>query len=127
MSDPALSALPRLLAEDDAVVAVASGRAEVVAVPEAARPIFAAAVHRLAGVRPVLVAVPTVAEAERIAGDLVPMLGADQVELFPAWETLPFERVSPTLETMGRRLRVMWRLREGGDTAPAVVVSSLNL
>ena len=33
-------------------------------------------------------------------------LGAGEVELFPAWETLPFERVSPSLETMGRRLRV---------------------
>ena len=126
MPEPALAALPRLLAEDAAVTAVASGRAEVVAVPEAARPIFAAAVHRLAGVRPVLVAVPTVAEAERIAGDLIPMLGADQVELFPAWETLPFERVSPALETMGRRLRVMWRLREGGETAPAVVVAPVR-
>ncbi|MEP6625674.1 MAG: transcription-repair coupling factor [Acidimicrobiia bacterium] len=126
MSDPALGALPRLLAEEDAVVAVASGRADVVAVAESARPIFAAAVQRLAGVRPVLVAVPTVAEAERVAGDLVPMLGADQVELFPAWETLPFERVSPALETMGRRLRVMWRLREGGDQAPAVVVAPVR-
>ena len=126
MPEPALAALPRLLAEDAAVTEVASGRAEVVAVPEAARPIFAAAVHRLAGVRPVLVAVPTVAEAERIAGDLIPMLGADQVELFPAWETLPFERVSPALETMGRRLRVMWRLRVGGETAPAVVVAPVR-
>jgi transcription-repair coupling factor (superfamily II helicase) len=126
MPDPALSALPRLLATDDAVVAVASGRADVVAVPDAARPLFAAAVHELAGIRPVLVAVPTAAEAERIAGDLVPMLGRDQVELFPAWETLPFERVSPALETMGRRLRVMWRLREGGDAAPAVVVAPVR-
>ena len=33
-------------------------------------------------------------------------LGDDAVELFPAWETLPFERVSPGVETMGRRLRV---------------------
>ena len=45
-------------------------------------------------------------------------LGADEVELFPAWETLPFERVSPGVETMGRRLRVMWRLRDGRATAP---------
>ncbi len=126
MPEPALFELPRLLAEDPAVLAVASGRADVVAVPEAARPIFAAAVQRLAGIRPVLVAVPTAAEAERIAGDLVPMLGADAVELFPAWETLPFERVSPALETMGRRLRVMWRLREGGDAAPAVVVAPVR-
>ncbi len=126
MPEPALFELPRLLAEDAAVLAVASGRADVVAVAEAARPIFAAAVQRLAGIRPVLVAVPTAAEAERIAGDLVPMLGADAVELFPAWETLPFERVSPALETMGRRLRVMWRLREGGDAAPAVVVAPVR-
>ncbi len=69
---------------------------------------------------------PTAAEAERLAGDLVPMLGADAVELFPAWETLPFERVSPALETMGRRLRIMWRLREGGDRAPAVVVAPVR-
>ncbi|MGZ6910501.1 MAG: transcription-repair coupling factor [Acidimicrobiia bacterium] len=126
MPDVPLRGLPRLLATDPAVTAVASGRAEVVAVPDAARPLFAAAVHQLASVRPVLVAVPTVAEAERIAGDLVPMLGRDDVELFPAWETLPFERVSPALETMGRRLRVIWRLREGGDAAPAVVVAPVR-
>ena len=126
MPDHALAALPRLLSTDDAVVAVASGRVEVVAVPDAARPLFAAAVHELAGIRPVLVAVPTVAEAERIAGDLVPMLGRDDVELFPAWETLPFERVSPALETMSRRLRVMARLRAGGDVAPAVVVAPVR-
>ena len=58
-------------------------------------------------------AVPTGAEAERLAHDLGQFLGADEVEQFPAWETLPFERVSPGLETMGRRLRVMWRLRPG--------------
>ena len=36
--------------------------------------------------------------------------------VFPAWETLPFERVSPSIETMGRRLRVLWRLRTGDPT-----------
>jgi transcription-repair coupling factor (superfamily II helicase) len=123
---PPLSGLPRLLADDPGVVAVASRSHEVVAVSEAARAVFAAGLHRLTGARPLLLAVPTAAEAERIAGDLVPMLGADQVELFPAWETLPFERVSPGLETMGRRLRIMWRLREGGEGAPAVVVAPVR-
>jgi hypothetical protein len=60
MPEHPLAGLPRLLTSDDAVVAVASGRADVVAVPDAARPLFAAAVHELAGIRPVLVAVPTV-------------------------------------------------------------------
>ena len=122
----ALAELPGLLANDPCVLVVASGRADVVAVPEAARPIFAAALHQLSGARPILLAVPTAAEAERIAGDLTAMLGEGEVELFPAWETLPFERVSPALETMGRRLRVMWRLREGGAGAPAVVVAPVR-
>jgi transcription-repair coupling factor (superfamily II helicase) len=69
--------------------------------------------------------VPTGAEAERLAGDLREYLGADAVELFPAWETLPFERVSPSLETMGRRLRVLWRLRSE-DHAPTVVVAPVR-
>jgi transcription-repair coupling factor (superfamily II helicase) len=118
--------LARLLADDPGVVAVATRSHDVVAVSEAARAVFTAGLHRLTGARPLLLAVPTAAEAERIAGDLVPMLGADQVELFPAWETLPFERVSPGLETMGRRLRIMWRLREGGEGAPAVVVAPVR-
>ena len=99
---------------------------EVVAVSEAARALFTAGIHRLTGAGSILLAVPTAAEAERLAGDLVPMLGAEAVELFPAWETLPFERVSPALETMGRRLRIMWRLREGGERAPAVVVAPVR-
>ncbi|MGZ4753757.1 MAG: transcription-repair coupling factor [Acidimicrobiia bacterium] len=126
MTSAPLSELPRLLAEDPSVGAVASGRSDVVAVSEAARALFTAGIHRLTGARPILLAVPTAAEAERLAGDLVPMLGADEVELFPAWETLPFERVSPALETMGRRLRIMWRLREGGERAPAVVVAPVR-
>ena len=42
--------------------------------------------------------------------------------MFPAWETLPFERVSPSVETMGRRLRTMWRLRDP-ERAPRVLVA----
>jgi transcription-repair coupling factor (superfamily II helicase) len=126
VTDAPLADLPRLLADDPALLAAVSGRADVLAVPEAARALFAAALHRVGGARPVVLAVPTAAEAERIAGDLRPMLGAAAVELFPAWETLPFERVSPALETMGRRLRVIWRLRRGGDDAPAVVVAPVR-
>ena len=84
-------------------------------------------VASLAGVttrRPLLLAVPTGAEAERLVRDLTQFLGPDEVEHFPAWETLPFERVSPSFETMGRRLRVMWRLRSGAP--PAVVVAPVR-
>ena len=50
---------------------------------------------------------------------------AGQVAVFPAWETLPFERVSPSVETMGRRLELLWRLRDP-ERCPAVIVTGVR-
>src|SRR4051794_25091021 len=104
---PPLAGLAPLLAEEPALRAVVN-RQPAVAVPDAARAVFVAALADVTIRRPLLLAVPTGAEAERLVRDLGQFLGAGEVELFPAWETLPFERVSPSFETMGRRLRVMW-------------------
>jgi len=120
---PALATLVPLLADDPAVRAVIS-RDPTVAVPDAARALFVASVAHVTSRRPILLAVPTGTEAERLVRDLGEYLGPGEVEYFPAWETLPFERVSPSLETMGRRLRVMWRLHQG--TPPAVVVAPVR-
>jgi transcription-repair coupling factor (superfamily II helicase) len=60
--------------------------------------------------------------ANEVAEDLASFLGADAVELFPAWETLPFERVSPAVHTMGARMRTMWRLRTANEQ-PTVIVA----
>ena len=120
---PPLAGLAPLLAEEPALRAVI-GRQSTVAVPDAARGLFVAALAGVTSRRPLLLAVPTGNEAERLVRDLGQFLGAGEVELFPAWETLPFERVSPSFETMGRRLRVMWRLRSG--TPPAVVVAPVR-
>src|SRR5262245_59447727 len=116
-----LGHLPALLRDEPALAALAQGGARAVAVPDAARALTIAGLAHLTARRPVLVAVPTQNEAERLAADLRQFLGGflgggrpeggPVVESFPAWETLPFERVSPNVETMGRRLRVMWRLR----------------
>ena len=115
---PPLAGLTQLLADDPTIVAASAGQGHTVAVPEPARAIFTATLAGATARRPVLLAVPTRAEAERIAGDLRQYLGDDAVELFPAWETLPFERVSPATETMARRLRVIWRLRVGAQEQP---------
>ena len=72
--------------------------------------------------QPVLVAVPTTSDAERLAADLRLYLGADDVLVFPAWETLPFERVSPSIEAMGQRLRTLWHLQDP-DQSPRVIVA----
>jgi transcription-repair coupling factor (superfamily II helicase) len=95
------------------------------AVPEAARPIAIAALSQLGGRRPLLVACPTGSDAGQLYDDLVQFVGAGDVALFPAWETLPFERVSPSVETMGRRLEVLWRMRTSGQV-PAVIVTGVR-
>src|SRR4029077_18547446 len=102
------------------------GRARPIAVPEPARALLAATLARATARRPIVLAVPTGVEAERIAADLREYLGDDAVELFPAWETLPFERVSPATETMGRRLRVIWRLRAGGEHLTQAIVAPVR-
>ena len=54
-----------------------------------------------------------------VVGDL-----RDPVVVFPAWETLPFERVSPDVGTMGRRLGVLWHLLGDAPSRPRIVVAS---
>src|SRR5580658_8454429 len=88
------------------------------AVPDAATAFVLAGVARLSDRRPMLVVTATVRDAERMAHDLATFLGQGAVELFPAWDTLPFERVSPEVTTMGQRLRLLWHLGVTG-TGPA--------
>ncbi len=42
-------------------------------------------------------------------------LGAEAVALFPSWETLPHERLSPRSDTVGQRLSVLRRLAHPDD------------
>ena len=121
-----LASLLRTLRSDETFHDLAGLRSAVVAVPEAARAWAVAGMVEASGRRPTLVATPTGADAQRLADDLSSLLGPEAVEVFPAWETLPFERVSPGVETMGRRLRVMWRLQEGGEGAPRVVIAPVR-
>ncbi len=69
-----------------------------------------------------LVVVPGERDAEELADDLALFL--DDVTLAPAWETLPFEHVSPNIATMARRAVARHRLQRGGG--PAVVVASVR-
>ena len=120
-----LADLPAALRDEPALAQVLGRTSATVAVPEAARALVTAGLAGLTQRRPIVLAVPTSTEAERLAHDLAAYLGDERVELFPAWETLPFERVSPGVETMGRRLRVLWRLRDH-ERAPDVVVASVR-
>ena len=120
-----LSDLIALLDDEPALGAVLGRRDGTLVIPEPARAITIAGLTARTDRQPVIVAVPTTAEAERLAHDLSVLLGPDEVDLFPAWETLPFERVSPAVDTMGRRSKVLWRLHDP-ERAPRVVVSAVR-
>ena len=117
--------LPPLLARHPGLAGLAGASSAVLAVAEPARAFAIAGLAGLTRRHPLVVAVPTSPDAERLAHDLRAFLGDDEVDVFPAWETLPFERVSPSTETMGRRLRAIWRLREPGRM-PRVLVAPVR-
>ncbi|HEX7269631.1 MAG TPA: transcription-repair coupling factor, partial [Streptosporangiaceae bacterium] len=103
--------------------------------PPALRPFLAAALTGLPGDeggrarqdrRFVLAVTATAREAEELTDGLSSLLPGEQVAYFPAWETLPHERISPGSETCGRRLAVLRRLAHpdpaGARTGPLSVV-----
>ncbi|MFI6443337.1 transcription-repair coupling factor [Kitasatospora sp. NPDC050543] len=134
------AALAEAIEAATAAGAAAGGRQHLDLVgPPAARPFAVAALARaLAGRaegergRPVLAVTATGREAEDLAASLRSLLPADAVAEFPAWETLPHERLSPRSDTVGRRLAVLRRIvhprlggasqaEAGGDAAAGPV------
>ena len=120
-----LAALPSLLRDEPGLTRALSEPQARLAIVEVARPISIAALAHLSNRRPLVVACPTGAMAGQLYDDLCQYLGADEVAHFPAWETLPFERVSPAVETMGQRLEVLWRLGDP-QRCPQVIVAGVR-
>ncbi len=95
------------------------------------RPFIAAALaatkqHGGAG-RPVLIVTSTFREAEGVTAALESLLGEDEVAYYPAWETLPHERLSPRSDTVGRRLAVLRRLAgHAGVPPPKIIVAPIR-
>src|SRR5579875_1572752 len=77
--------------------------------PVELRPFLAAALAAKAG-RFVLAVTATGREADDLTAGLASVLPAETVATFPAWETLPHERLSPRSDTVGQRLAVLRRL-----------------
>ena len=121
----ALRDLPPLLRDEPALTVALGTPSARLAITEVARPISIAALAHLSDRTPLIVTCPTGTDAARLHDDLVHFLGRDECLLFPAWETLPFERVSPAVETMGRRMEVLWRLTSA-DHQPRVIVAGVQ-
>ncbi len=145
-----LAALPRLLRSEPALAVLIGAADGTVAVPEAAQAVVAAALAAFTERTPLLVVTATGLDAERLGDDLSCLLAPEDgeagrgeaatgtvvgalsgpVTVLPAWETLPFERVSPETETMGRRLAVLHALTGTRDPLlpppPRVIVAPVR-
>lgn len=67
---------------------------------------------------PLLVLTATTREAEETAAALACYLPETDIAIFPAWETLPHERLSPRADTVATRLSVLRRLAHPEDGDP---------
>jgi transcription-repair coupling factor (superfamily II helicase) len=107
-SDPALARAVEAIGESDLDIAGPAGL----------RP-FAIATLAAAG-RPVLAVTATERETTDLVAALRSLLPAESVVDYPAWETLPHERLSPRADTVGRRLAVLRRLRHPSADDPTI-------
>ncbi|TMK18297.1 MAG: transcription-repair coupling factor [Actinobacteria bacterium] len=112
----ALDASPAFAEAADALTAAAT----VTAVPPLRPAVIAGVARRKAG--PWLVVTSGSREAERLAEEL--KTWAPDTVLFPAWETLPHEKLSPRAETVARRLDALHRMRS--EEPPRIVVAPVR-
>lgn len=78
---------------------------------------------------PVLLVTATGREAEAAVAAIGDLIGDENVALFPSWETLPHERLSPRADTVGRRLATLRRIAHPAEHPagyPAVVVATVR-
>src|SRR5690242_13697295 len=113
-----LSPLLSVLRSDPAFARLVAGGTSTLDVsgPPGLRPFAIPAVAATG--RPVLAITATERESQDLVTALGSLLPAEQVVDFPAWETLPHERLSPRADTVGRRLAVLRRLGHPDPSDP---------
>ncbi|WP_375477143.1 transcription-repair coupling factor [uncultured Jatrophihabitans sp.] len=85
--------------------------------PDGLQPLAVATVAR-AG-RLVLAVTSSAREAEDLVDSLRCLVPPDSVALYPGWETLPHERLSPRADTVGQRLAVLRRIAHPSAADPS--------
>jgi len=96
-----------------------SGLKVRLAVNKSAIPYVSATVAKT---RPVVLIAATERAAQDLANSLTDFVAEENIAVFPAWETLPHERLSPSSDTVGRRMAVLRRLAHPKEVAPIKVL-----
>ncbi|MEJ7756512.1 MAG: CarD family transcriptional regulator [Nocardioidaceae bacterium] len=125
-----LHALARVVAGEPSLASTVSHRrggamAADVTAPPALRPFLISALAGEVDGANLLAVTATAREAEDLVEELGCLIGPEVVAYYPAWETLPHERLSPRSDTVGRRLAVLRRLihpTQSGEAGPVRVV-----
>ena len=123
-----IAALSRARSFEKALAA-ASRSADFSLVDGLRAPLIAGLLTRENGPRALLAITATGRESEAMRRSLESYLPEATVIEFPAWETLPHERLSPSAEIVGKRIAALRSIRswENGDrTAPFVMLASVR-
>ena len=102
-----------------AIADVCAGASVRMAMPKSAIPYVAGVVTQT---KPVVLIAATERAAQDIANSLRDFISESSIAIFPAWETLPHERISPSSDTVGRRMAVLRRLAHPEDLGPICVL-----
>jgi transcription-repair coupling factor (superfamily II helicase) len=132
-ADTPLRAILDILGDDPAIDGLDPAHGRLVAPVSAAPALVALSLPRGDTDPATLVVTATGREAEAFAEALGAYLDPARIGLFPAWETLPHERLSPRPDTMCRRILTLRRIvhpsevrREAGLPPLAVVVAPVR-
>ena len=126
-----IAALSRASTFDDAL-AYSSRNADFSLTDGLRAPLIAGLLGRRADAgrsQALLVITATGRESESIRGALTSVVPNAEIIEFPAWETLPHERLSPSVEIVGKRLTALRRLdawNAGDRSTPIIVVASVR-
>lgn len=115
------------LSKSDSIADLVGSPGEGFYVAESASPFVLAALREKLVSKHVVAVVATRQQALTLHDEVVSLVGSDFVRLFPSWETLPLERVSPSIETMGKRLRVLNELdNKSLGPSPLIVIAPIR-
>ena len=120
---PLVAAEPAIDAALDRCAGAEGSIVDISAPQGLSAPFLALLSQRSAG--PVVAVTATTRQAEDLAAQLCGFLDPASVAVFPSWETLPHERLSPSADVVGRRMAVLRRLRHPDADHPAAALPAV--
>ncbi len=94
-------------------------------VPDGYLPVYLAERARADAPRPVLHVCSDDVRFDQLSEGLAYFAPDIEVLRFPAWDCLPYDRVSPTADVTGERLKTLTRLAQGNSGKPRIVITTV--